>query len=74
MQKSYEKRQAIRHRREGEYEFHDLRHTAKTIARKAGVDKNVRMVMFGNCGNIDMCFGYDTVAGTFCRGKMQMFP
>jgi integrase len=29
------------------FTFHDLRHTAKTNARKAGVDKNVRMVIFG---------------------------
>jgi hypothetical protein len=29
------------------FTFHDLRYTAKTTARKAGVDKNVRMVIFG---------------------------
>ncbi len=47
--------------REGGFVFHDLRHTAKTIARKAGVDKNVRMVMFGHSGNNDMDFWYDSV-------------
>ena len=41
--------------------FHDLRHTAKTIARKAGVDKNVRMVIFGHSNSNDMDLRYDTV-------------
>ena len=41
--------------------FHDLRHTAKTITRKAGVDKNIRMVIFGHSGNNDMDFRYDSV-------------
>ena len=30
---------------ENGFTFHDLRRTAKTIARKAGVDKNIRMVI-----------------------------
>jgi integrase len=51
----------IRYGRDGGFVFHDLRHTAKTIARKAGVDKNVRMVIFGHSGNDDMDFRYDTV-------------
>ena len=51
----------IRYGREGGFVFHDLRHTAKTIARKAGVDKNVRMVIFGHSGYYDMDFRYDTV-------------
>ena len=38
-----------------------MRRTAKKIARKAGVDKNVRMVMFGHSGSDDMDFRYDTV-------------
>jgi len=41
------KEAGIQYGREGGFVFHDLRHTAKTIARKAGVDKNVRMVIFG---------------------------
>ena len=38
-----------------------MRHTAKTIARKAGVDKNVRMVIFGHSNPNDMDLRYDTV-------------
>jgi hypothetical protein len=38
-----------------------LRQTAKTIARKAGVDKNVRMVIFGHSNGNDMDLRYDTV-------------
>jgi integrase len=38
--------------------FHDLRHTAKTYMRKAGVDKNVRAVIFGHSINCDMDFRY----------------
>ena len=43
------------------FTVHVLQHTAKTIARKAGVDKNVRMVIFGHSGYDDMDFRYDTV-------------
>ena len=46
---------------ENGFTFHDLRHTAKTIARKAGVDKNVRMVIFGHSNPNDMDLRYDTV-------------
>ena len=42
------KEAGIQYGREGGFVFHDLRHTAKTIARMAGVDKNVRMVIFGH--------------------------
>ena len=55
------KEAGIQYGRSGGFVFHDLRHTAKTIARKAGVDKNVRMVIFGHSGNDDMDFRYDTV-------------
>ena len=55
------KEAGIRYGRESGFVFHDLRHTTKTIARKAGVDKNVRMVMFGHSGNNDMDFRYDSV-------------
>jgi len=55
------KEAGIRYGREGGFVFHDLRHTIKTIARKAGVDKNVRMVIFGHSGYDDMDFRYDTV-------------
>jgi integrase len=55
------KQAGIQYGREGGFVFHDLRHTAKTIARKAGVDKNVRMVIFGHFGYDDMDFRYDTV-------------
>jgi integrase len=41
--------------------FHDLRRTAKTIARKAGVDKNIRMVIFGHSNPDDMDSRYDIV-------------
>ena len=46
---------------ENGFTFHDLRHTAKTIARKAGVDKNVRSVIFGHSNPNDMDLRYDTV-------------
>jgi hypothetical protein len=38
-----------------------MRHTTKTIARKAGVEKNVRMTMFGHSNPDDMDLRYDTV-------------
>jgi integrase len=41
--------------------LHDLRHTAKTNMRKAGVDKNVRAVIFGHSINGDMDFRYDHI-------------
>ena len=43
------------------FTVHDLQHTAKTIARKAGVDNNVRMVIFGHSNSNDMDLRYDTV-------------
>jgi integrase len=43
------------------FTFHDLRHTAKTFMRKAGVDKNVRAVIFGHSINGDMDARYDHV-------------
>jgi integrase len=41
--------------------FHDLRHTAKTYLRKAGVDRNIRMVIFGHTDGNDMDSHYDTM-------------
>jgi integrase len=41
--------------------FHDLRHTTQTFMRKAGVDKNVRAVIFGHSIGADMDFRYDYV-------------
>lgn len=55
------KEAGIQYGRKGGFVFHDLRHTAKTIARKAGVDKNVRMVIFGHSNSNDMDSRYDTV-------------
>lgn len=49
---------------ENGFTFHDLRRTAKTIARKAGVDKNVRMIMFGHSNSNDMDLRYDIVDET----------
>lgn len=46
---------------ENGFTFHDLRRTAKTIARKAGVDKNIRMVIFGHANPDDMDSRYDIV-------------
>jgi len=43
------------------FTFHDLRHSAKTNARKAGIDKNVRMVMFGHSDSNDMDLRYDRI-------------
>jgi integrase len=43
------------------FTFHDLRHTTKTMMRKAGVDKNVRAVIFGHSVSGDMDFRYDHV-------------
>ena len=40
---------------------HDLRHSAKTNARKAGIDKNIRMVMFGHSDSNDIDLRYDRV-------------
>ena len=36
-------------------------HISKTIARKAGVDKNIRMVIFGHANLDDMDSRYDIV-------------
>lgn len=55
------KETGIQYGRKGGFVFHDLRHTAKTIARRAGVDKNVRMVIFGHSNSNDMDLRYDTV-------------
>ena len=55
------KEAGIQYGRKGGFVFHDLRHTAKTITRKAGVDKNVRMVIFGHSNSNDMDSRYDTV-------------
>jgi integrase len=46
------------------FTFHDLRHTTKTFMRKAGVDKNVRAIMFGHSVGGDMDFRYDHVDET----------
>jgi integrase len=45
---------------QGGFIFHDLRHTFTTIARKAGIPRNVIMVITGHTAN-DMNFRYDTV-------------
>jgi integrase len=55
------KEAGIQYGRKGGFLFHDLRHTAKTIARKAGVDKNVRMFIFCHSTSKDMDLRYDTV-------------
>jgi len=43
------------------FTFHDLRHTFATNARKAGVEKNVIMVIMGHSAGNDMNFRYDSV-------------
>ena len=43
------------------FTFHDMGHTAKMIECKGGVDKNVRMVIFGHPNSNDKDRGYDTV-------------
>ena len=48
------RKQAFSAVEKGGFVFHDLRRTAKTLARNAGVDKNIRMVMFGNSASNDM--------------------
>jgi integrase len=56
--------------------FHDLRHTAKTNARKAGVDRNLRMVMFGHSDGNDMEFRYDTIDDAdllYCVDQIESF-
>ncbi len=45
---------------QGGFIFHDLRHTFTTIARRAGVPRNVIMSITGHTAN-DMNFRYDTV-------------
>jgi integrase len=45
---------------QGGFIFHDLRHTFTTIARRAGIPRNVIMVITGHTAN-DMNFRYDTV-------------
>jgi len=54
-------RSALKRARIDLFRFHDLRHTAKTIARKAGVDKNIRMVIFGHSDGSDMDARYDII-------------
>ena len=46
---------------DGGFTFHDLRHTFATNARKAGVEKNVIMVIMGHSAGNDMNFRYDSV-------------
>ena len=45
----------------GGFTFHDLRHPFATNARKAGVEKNVIMVIMGHSAGDDMNFRYDSV-------------
>jgi hypothetical protein len=45
----------------GGFVFHDLRHTAKTNMRKAGIDRNLRMFIFGHSDGNDMDYRYDTI-------------
>ena len=49
---------------ENGFTFHDLRHTFQVNARRAGVDKNVRMVIMGHSDGNDMNLHYDTVDET----------
>jgi len=46
---------------ENGFTFHDIRHTFATNARKAGVEKNVIMVIMGHSAGNDMNFRYDSV-------------
>lgn len=46
------------------FTLHDLRHTTKTYLRKAGVDRNVRMAIFGHTDGNDMDSRHDTVDET----------
>jgi len=55
------KEAGIHYGRKGGFVFHDLRHTAKTYLRKAGVDRNIRMVIFGHTDGNDMDSRYDKV-------------
>ena len=55
------------------FTFHDLRHTAKTYLRKAGVDRNVRMVIFGHTDGNDMDSRYDTVDETDLRNAVDRY-
>ena len=43
------------------FTFHDLRHSFATYARKAGVARNVIMIIMGHSAGNDMNFRYDTV-------------
>jgi integrase len=45
----------------GGFIFHDLRHTAKTFMRRAGVDKNLRSAIFGHSNPDDMDLRYDRI-------------
>ena len=49
-----------RNTRDG-FNFLDFRHSAKINARKAGVDKNTRMVIFGLSDSKDMDLRYNQV-------------
>jgi integrase len=44
--------------------FHDLRHSFATYARKAGVARNVIMIIMGHIAGNDMNFRYDTIDET----------
>ena len=45
----------------GGFTFHDLRHPFASNARKAGVEKNVIMVIMDHSAGNDMNFRYDSV-------------
>jgi len=46
---------------ENGFTLHDLRRTAKTFMRKAGIDKNIRMLIFGHSNTSDMDSRYDII-------------
>ncbi len=41
---------------ENGFTFHDLRHTFQVNARRAGIDKNVRMVIMGHSDSKPLIF------------------
>jgi len=45
----------------GGFVFKDLRRTTKTNMRKAGIDRNLRMAIFGHSDGSDMDFRYDAI-------------
>ena len=57
----------------GGFTFHDLRHTFRTFARKACIDRNIVMVIMGHSDGNDMRYRYDTIDENDLRAAIDQF-